>query len=727
MRFIILLSLFFHTFLFAIESKQVLILNSYHKGFDFSDTIVNSIEKEFYSYDNIDFNVLYMDSKKIHSRDYIDQLSKLYSIQLKNRSYDLIIAIDSFAYNLAIKNFNTIANSPILFVGIEAFSKELIRTYNLGSKVHGSILQHPIKENIELILEFIPNLKKLYILNDRSPSGNETSPLIIKIINDIKAKIEIEYIRDDSLRELSEYFNIAKANEAILFIRYTNNHNGEYYKTNEIATAIQDFKLPVFVTNDLFLGKGALGGSVIPIHQLGQTTARKAIELLKNEPKKSQITLHNDFSNIFDYQQLNRFGLKVPKNVYYPTIINKPRSFFEEYRTFINFVFLVSPFLLVIIVWLLRSLYEKQQNSKELQQRIEFDKTLLNAIESPIFWQDEEGIILDVNLQFCELLDIRYEDIVNNKMSVFNQSLSNAKIVKALQDLKRGELQDSQLQIKNTQGENKTYLIHQAIYSSDTSSGTVTIFTDITKEKEIEEQKVKHTQYMIQQTKLAEIGEIFSSIAHQWKSPLVEITALAQDLFFSSDQTQKEEDSYHINNIMIQSKYMTDTINDFQDFIMPSKQKSVFNIHTTISSMLNIVRHNMKYNYINVTINVEKNTKLNVFGYENEFMQAILNIINNAKDALLINNEKNRNITIDLYNKNQQLIIDIIDNGPGISKESVNKIFIQYYSTKEKGHGIGLYMTQLIIQDKLGGKISYKKINDGSCFRIKLPIHQDKK
>ena len=322
---------------------------------------------------------------------------------------------------------------------------------------------------------------------------------------------------------------------------------------------------------------------------------------------------------------------------------------------------------------------------------------------------------------------MRYDMILGSTLEKLTKSSRTQKIIKYLHDLKKGRLEDSQIKLKDKDGNRKIYFINQTFYeSTSSSSGVVTIFTDITKEKEIEIEKVKHTQYMIQQSKLAEIGEIFSSIAHQWKSPLVEITALAQDMFFSGNNSDKEEDSYHINNIMIQAKYMTNTINDFQDFIMPSKQKTVFNAHSTIKAMLNIVKHNMKYNYITIEINVDEDINLNVFGYENEFMQAILNIINNAKDALLNNNEKDRKIKINLYNRHNDLVIDIIDNGPGISKGSEDKIFIQYYSTKEKGHGIGLYMTKLIIEDKLGGKIHYKRIKDeGSCLESNSMCKQD--
>ena len=126
---------------------------------------------------------------------------------------------------------------------------------------------------------------------------------------------------------------------------------------------------------------------------------------------------------------------------------------------------------------------------------------------------------------------------------------------------------------------------------------------------------------------------------------------------------------------------MADTINDFQDFIIPSKEKTIFNVQKTIDNMLNIVKHNMKYNYINISIKNDKNINLNIYGYENEFMQAVLNILNNAKEALLHNTEKDRKLSILLKNKYNTLVIDIIDNGPGVKNINKDKIFKQYFST----------------------------------------------
>ena len=135
-------------------------------------------------------------------------------------------------------------------------------------------------------------------------------------------------------------------------------------------------------------------------------------------------------------------------------------------------------------------------------------------------------------------------------------------------------------------------------------------------------------------------------------------------------------------------------INDFQKFIMPSTQKTVFDVSEAIETMMKIINHNIKYNYIDVTIDVSNATNLMVSGYKNEFMQTLLNVVNNAKEQIKEAREKKRIkrgiIAIKIYNVGKKVCIDIEDNGGGISLEQFPKIFEAYFTTKEQGHGIGL-------------------------------------
>ncbi|XOB62623.1 ABC transporter substrate binding protein [Campylobacterota bacterium DY0563] len=715
----LLLFLIFPIFLFA--NNSILIINSYHKGYEFSDNIINGIEKTLYSHTDIDLNILYMDSKRVTSEEYLNSLEKLYKVQLKNRKYDLIIAVDRFAYDFVLDIYNDFFDDePILAVGIENFSQEKAKNYGVDDKVSALLERRDLQGNVDIIRTIFPSMNKLYIINDKSLNALHTEPLINELIDNFNGSFDLKYIKEDSLEDLKKRFSKKEESSAALFIRFYKNTNGELNKNQEIADFIKDAKIPIFVTDSLFIKKGATGGKVVDLNRFGVTSGKMALDILAGKPHK--VVISDDLYYIFDSTKLGEFTLPVEALKVPYELVNKRLTYYDKHRGFINFVFTISPFLVFLILGLIHNIYMRKQVEKDLRRRIEFDETLLNAIESPIFWQDSKGIIVDSNNTFCRLVEVECKDLYGKRLEDFKDNIKVLKVIEVLEKYRQNEDENYEFHYEDTFGKNRIYLLKQEQFKDKKSSaeGYVTIFTDITKEKEIALEQQKNRQFVIQQSKLAEIGEIFSSIAHQWKSPLVEITAIAQELFYTKNCKDIKEDDSFVKDIMHQVTYMTDTINDFQKFIMPSNKKINFNIEEAIKSMLQIVHHNMKYNNIKISLKIEKNTNLNVYGYKNEFMQSFLNIINNAKDALLNRDYKDRKIDINLLNHNNYLIITIKDNAGGIKDENPYKIFEPYFTTKEDGHGIGLYMTKVIIEDKMGGQIFVKNVEDGAMFTIRL-------
>ena len=151
----------------------------------------------------------------------------------------------------------------------------------------------------------------------------------------------------------------------------------------------------------------------------------------------------------------------------------------------------------------------------------------------------------------------------------------------------------------------------------------------------------------------------------------------------------------------------------------------------SIEKILSIIDHTIRYNHIEIIIEVEKNSNLLIYGYKNEFMQSLLNIINNAKDQIFKEKESNKTlkgiIKITLFNQNSSLFLTIEDNGGGISQANIEDIFNPYETTKPNGLGIGLYMTKMIIEDKMNGVIMAENTPFGAKFTIKLKVyhHED--
>lgn len=603
-----IITLLIPSHLFA-QDKQILVINSYHHGFQWSDDVLKGIEEVLYDSPNITTNILYMVSKRINSEAYFDKLRELYKLQLKNHKYDLILCVDKFAYDFVLKYYDELfTTEPIVFTGIEQFSLPQVQKYGLEDRVYGILEKRAIGDTVPLISKMIPDLKKLIIINDASANGDDSEPFIQEAMRKNDKKFEIEYIRKSTLDELEERFSKPNKEEAVFFIRFYNDKDGNFYKNSQIASMIEKSALPVFITDTLFISKGAFGGKLVPIKNLGNATGKLVLDVLAGKMKSLHVKTADEFQYQFDIQKIKQFELYPNIAIQNYELVNVPLTFFDKHRAFIDFVFIISPLLVFLILGLLHNMYRRVKSEKEL--------------------------------------------------------------------------------------------------------------------KIIELEKNKHQQFIIQQSKLAEIGEIFSSIAHQWKNPLVEIATIAQEHVYTCKGQGDEQDSQYVNDIMVQVRYMTDTINDFQKFIMPSSAKSVFDVSEAIETMMKIISHTIKYNYIDVSIQKDNAKNLMVKGYKNEFMQTLLNIVNNAKEQIKEAREqkhiKRGLITIKIYNIGKKVCIEIEDNGGGISLEQFPKIFEAYFTTKEHGHGIGLYMSKLIIEDKMNGKIRVSNGKEGACFTITL-------
>jgi len=216
-----------------------------------------------------------------------------------------------------------------------------------------------------------------------------------------------------------------------------------------------------------------------------------------------------------------------------------------------------------------------------------------------------------------------------------------------------------------------------------------------------------------EQSKLAAMGEMIGAIAHQWRQPLNSLALNIQLLV--EDYLDKKVDEKYLENFeekqMEIIKFMSKTIDDFRNFFKIKKEKETFSAKKTIKEVLNLVNAQLKNN--NITIEV-KGDDFEINGYKNEFQQVILNLINNAKDAILEKNINDGKITIII--ENNKIIIE--DNGIEISEKIANRIFEPYFTTKDtNGTGIGLYMSKNIIE-KMDGKLYLNISNNKKQFII---------
>jgi len=230
--------------------------------------------------------------------------------------------------------------------------------------------------------------------------------------------------------------------------------------------------------------------------------------------------------------------------------------------------------------------------------------------------------------------------------------------------------------------------------------------------KLIEQEQQQQKALMLQQSRLASMGEMVSGIVHQWRQPLNVISFGLMNIKKNAKGQEKNLET--IKKLNEQVQYMSHTIEDFRNFYNPSKVKETFGIHQAITNSHTIISTTLERYQIAFSIEVKKDFTL--YGHQNELEQVILNIINNAKDAIIHSHTKNPTITILI----DAPMIRIEDNGGGIKKEHLSQIFNPYFSTKESGDGIGLYLSSIIIEKELKGKIWVESVEQKTTFFIQF-------
>lgn len=238
------------------------------------------------------------------------------------------------------------------------------------------------------------------------------------------------------------------------------------------------------------------------------------------------------------------------------------------------------------------------------------------------------------------------------------------------------------------------------------------------------EKEIKNSHnIMFQQSRLAQAGELLSMIAHQWRQPISKIASITSNLRFKmmlGEDIDNSKLDKKLETIEEHTEFLSETIDDFKEFYKPKKDKELLYILPLIEKSISFLENDIKKKKINIIKKFDKDVKISL--YKNEFMQVVINIIQNAIDF----SKKNSLIEIETFLKEKEYIITIKDKAGGIKQENIDKIFDAHFSTKDSRKstnlGLGLYVSKVIIDKHFGGKLEVESINESSKFTIRLVL-----
>ena len=373
------------------------------------------------------------------------------------------------------------------------------------------------------------------------------------------------------------------------------------------------------------------------------------------------------------------------------------------------------------ITFLSETNYKLEMTKKNLSEKNEELRLILDTtMEAIIIFKDNSVVdcnkiaieLFNKQMKY-ELINKSFDDLINNKNSdIFNEK----EPFETNLTREDGSEFSAIINIKNTSLNNQIFQI-------------VTIAN-------IEDLKRKEN-LMAEQSKLAAMGEMLGNIAHQWRQPLNIISMSSSNLKLKNDMGELNSSTLResLSLILKTINHLSDTIETFNDFLKTDKEKSIFNVNDNIKNSISLVDNFFKNFNIDIVLELDDDVFLN--NLANEFSQAFINILNNAKDAIVLNLKDNESGLIKIKTKKIDNFIEILvlDNALGVDKDILNKIFEPYFTTKHKyqGTGLGLYMTRKIINSSMGGEITVqnkkfthnKKEYKGAEFKIKIPLKLD--
>ncbi|QOG12972.1 PAS domain-containing sensor histidine kinase [Arcobacter sp. FWKO B] len=337
---------------------------------------------------------------------------------------------------------------------------------------------------------------------------------------------------------------------------------------------------------------------------------------------------------------------------------------------------------------------------------------------------DVKGMIVYASEAFCTISGYTKKELLGSPHNIVRHpDMPQSLFENMWKTIQNGNIWHGE--IKNRKKDGGYYWVDATIEPRFDSNGKIigydAIRQDITSKKLVQEQQ----SVLIEQSKSAAMGEMISMIAHQWRQPLQAVSILIQKLsvtkMIEGDITDELLEQV-VDDVAKQLDYMSKTIDDFRDFFRPDKHKEFIRVSQLVDRARDFLQYMMKTDSIN--FKVESSEDINISLHINEVIQVLINIIKNARDAIIINKVQNGQIIVRYYTSGNMCIIEIEDNAGGIPENIKTKIFEPYFSTKtnKNGTGLGLYMCKTIIEQHSSGRIFVENVNGGAMFKIELPL-----
>ena len=717
------------------NAPHILLLNSYHQGFKWTDELVGTITRDLIkNFPDAELNVVYLDRKRQLSVNYLDLIRKQLQQWYPQKQPDVIITSDDAALSF-VKQWSSqlFPNVPVVFCGVNDMSQ----LDDLPKNYCGIMEKLDIKENIELVQSILPDTSKMIIVTDGTPTGRGTRREIITYAREF-TNLTFEYLNGEDLstQELLQRLKRLKQGTVVIAPAWYLDKSGNQFSNRDIYPLItRSCPVPVIVTSSANLEFGALGGKVNSGQTQGKYAASLAIQIIKKTatPETLGVEVNSRNQYVFDTRQLQRFEIpesRLPKG---SLLLFKTFSFYETYKTLVWTIVLSFAVFLSMIIALLLAVHRLRSAKADLKHSRENLHITLNSIGDAVISTDTQCRITNMNpvaerLTGWKLIDAK-EMRLPEALILLDAESRQPWDCPALEVIRTGEptMWARGTLISHNKFEYPISMSGAPIRNRNKDcTGAVFVFRDMSEEYALQE-RLKQSQ------KMDTIGQLAGGIAHDFNNTLGGIVGAAE---LAQLQLMDKEDPSDLLDIIIETSRRASALTKkLLTFARKQPENTtILDLRQPIQDALLLFKATADRK---IHIHAElPPDELKIVGDASLLQNSFLNLLINASHAMPNGGELH--ITSRLTELDQSTCqtspfelepgsyvdIEIRDTGCGISPEHLSLIFDPFFSTKdtEKGTGLGLSAVFGAVKQHRGAITVYSKEKTGTSFHVTLPL-----
>jgi PAS domain S-box-containing protein len=672
----------------------------------------------------------YMGMKWTADPDYFNQLSKVYNLKFSDIFFDVIIATDNDAFNFLLAYSDEVfGRVPTVFCGVNYFQPEALSGHDLYTGVNETV---DFKANIDLLLRLHPATKQILVIVDTSVTGQQVFREISAVTPLYEQRVAFDFLSDISMEDLLERVSSLPSDTLVLYTFFFRDKNSRVFEYDESAALISDAsKVPMYGAWDFSLGHGIIGGKLTSGFEQGKMAAELAARIIHGaQPKNIPLVMQSPSQYMFDYNQMQRFGIMLKDLPDGSTVINQPSS---SYTISKNVVWALSAGVFLFAgfsVMLLANIRQREQARRQLKESEQQYHSLVDNLNVGVYRNTGGllGTFLQANPAMLKLFgfDSLDEFLQTPVSDLYQDSADRVAYVNEMERI--GSVADRELKMKKKDGTPIWVSCSaQAVYEENQAIKWIDgVFEDITEKKLLEEQ-------LRQSQKLEALGTLAGGIAHDFNNILTAISGYGTML---KGKVAHDPALVHYVNPILSAAEKAARLT--QGLLVFSRKQVInpkpINLNEVVDGMerllLRLIGEDMELR------KHQHDKELIVMADHNQVDQTLLNLVTNARDAMpegglitiaterVMIRGKEMLLRYDLKKTGEYAVLSVSDTGSGMDEATQNRIFEPFFSTKEvgKGTGLGLSIVHGIVKQHNGNISVDSEPGKGTTFKIYLPL-----